>query len=103
MVAYPDGSRSDRRGQRATGCHKLRSSRSRHFTSGPPSAISVSAMSLRCLLRLHRPMLNSIVRRPEGYAALCDACGLPIERFEEGSWTRSEPLTLRIGRPANGS
>ena len=52
-------------------------------------------MSLRCIFRRHRPMLTSIMRRESGYAALCDECGLPIERSEEGRWTVSEPLLSR--------
>jgi hypothetical protein len=49
-------------------------------------------MSLRCLLLRHRPMLTSIVKRQNGYTALCDECGLPIERADEGRWTASEAL-----------
>lgn len=45
-------------------------------------------------------MLASIMRRPDGYAALCDDCGLPIERTEEGRWTPSEPLTARQDKAA---
>jgi hypothetical protein len=60
----------------------------------------VERMSIRCLVRLHRPMLNSIVRREDRYAALCDSCGLPIERFEEGRWTVAEPLLSRRNQAA---
>jgi hypothetical protein len=52
-------------------------------------------MSLRCLMGLHRPILNSIVRRADRYTALCDSCGLPIERLEEGRWTVAQPLISR--------
>jgi len=37
-------------------------------------------------------MLTSIVKRRHGYAALCDDCGLPIERPEDGRWSSAEPL-----------
>jgi hypothetical protein len=57
-------------------------------------------MSLRCLIRLHRPMLNSIVRREDRYTALCESCGLPIERSEEGRWTEAEPLLSRRDQAA---
>jgi hypothetical protein len=40
-------------------------------------------------------MLNSIVRREDRYTALCDGCGLPIERLEEGRWIEAQPLLSR--------
>jgi len=49
-------------------------------------------VSLRCFFDRHRPMLTSIVKRRHGYAALCDDCGLPIERPEDGRWSSAEPL-----------
>ena len=49
-------------------------------------------MSLACLFRLHRPMLTSIVKREGGYKALCDHCGMPIERPEVGRWAIVEPM-----------
>jgi hypothetical protein len=52
-------------------------------------------MSLRCLFDLHRPLLNSIMQRPAGYAALCEGCTLPIERSEDGRWTPCKPLAQR--------
>lgn len=58
------------------------------------------AMSFRCLFRRHRPMLTSIVRREQGFAAFCDDCGAPIERSEDGRWTASVPLLGRRGRAA---
>ncbi len=61
---------------------------------GPPSEYS-RRVSLRCLFRVHRPMLTSITRRQDRYTALCDSCGLPIERSEEGRWTAAEPLATR--------
>lgn len=54
-----------------------------------------AGVSLRCLLRAHRPMLTSIVRREGRYTALCDHCGLPIGRPEVGRWAASPPLTAR--------
>jgi len=62
-------------------------------------------MGLRCLIRAHRPMLTSIVRREGRYAALCDDCGLPIERSETGRWAASMPLVARRVQkaPASGS
>ncbi len=52
-------------------------------------------MNLRCIVRRHRPMLTSIVRRESGFAALCDECELPIERTDKGRWVVSEPLLSR--------
>ena len=46
------------------------------------------AMSLRCLFG-HRPSLTSILRRKDGYAALCDGCSLPNERRDGGRWKAS--------------
>jgi len=40
-------------------------------------------------------MLSAIVRRPTGYATLCDSCGRPLERVAEGSWVASEALYER--------
>jgi hypothetical protein len=60
----------------------------------------LQVMSLRCLVRLHRPMLNSIVRRKDRYTALCDSCGLPLERLEEGRWTEAQPLLSRRDQAA---
>jgi hypothetical protein len=60
-------------------------------------------MSLRCLFNVHRPMLTSIVRRSHGYAALCDGCGLPIERLEEGRWLTFQPLATRQDKLPDGN
>ena len=57
-------------------------------------------MSLRCLFRRHRPMLTSIMKREGGYSALCNECGLPIERGEEGRWVVAEPLLARRSEAA---
>jgi hypothetical protein len=45
-------------------------------------------------------MLNSIVRREDRYTALCDSCGLPIERSEEGRWTEAQSLLSRRDQAA---
>jgi hypothetical protein len=45
-------------------------------------------------------MLNSIVRREDRYTALCDSCGLSIERSEEGRWTETQPLVSRRDQAA---
>jgi hypothetical protein len=58
------------------------------------------AMSLRCHLGLHRPMLNSISRREHGFGALCESCSTPIERSENGRWVATQPLTSRTERRA---
>jgi hypothetical protein len=47
-------------------------------------------------------MLTSIVRRQDGYAALCDDCGLPIGRGENGRWTNAEPLLSKQHKAAYG-
>ncbi len=44
-------------------------------------------------------MLTSIVRRQDRYTALCESCGLPIERSEEGHWTPAELLASLHDRP----
>jgi hypothetical protein len=49
-------------------------------------------MSLWCLFNVHRPMLTSIVRRTDRFTALCDHCGLLIERSDESRWAQAEPL-----------
>ncbi len=50
-------------------------------------------MSLRCLIGVHRPLLNSIVRRESGFAAICEGCPTPLERGDHGQWAASQPLT----------
>ena len=45
-------------------------------------------------------MLTSIVERADGYAALCDDCGLPIERPAQGRWVASDPLIARNEKAA---
>jgi hypothetical protein len=65
-----------------------------------PKSGYFESMSFRCILGRHRPMLTSIVRRTSGFEALCDECGLPIERSEGSRWISSEPLVLRHGKTA---
>ena len=48
----------------------------------------------------HRPLLSSILQRSTGFSALCNDCGLPIERGEEGRWTQSESLIAKRDRAA---
>jgi len=62
--------------------------------------IIYARMSLRCFLGRHRPLLASISRREQGFTALCDDCGLPIERTEDGRWIASEPLVSRRDKAA---
>lgn len=57
-------------------------------------------MTLTCFFGRHRPMLASIIKRQNGYAALCDDCGLPIERAESGRWIVAEPLVSRRDKAA---
>ena len=45
-------------------------------------------------------MLTSIVKRQDRFTALCDDCGLPIERSEQGRWTVSESLVSKRGEAA---
>jgi hypothetical protein len=52
-------------------------------------------MSLFCLFGSHRPMLSAIVRRPHGYATICESCARPLERGPEGPWVASEALYER--------
>jgi len=37
---------------------------------------------------------------PEWYVALCEDCGLPIERAENGRWYGAEPLVSRRNKAA---
>jgi hypothetical protein len=57
-------------------------------------------MMLSCLFGIHRPTVASIVRRHNGYAALCEACARPLEREHNGKWVASEPLYERADRAA---
>jgi hypothetical protein len=52
--------------------------------------------SLLCVLRRHQPSMPSLARGKQGgCTALCDACGVPIERGDKGSWRASEPAMQR--------
>jgi hypothetical protein len=57
-------------------------------------------MSLRCLFGRHRPMLTSTVKRQDRYTALCDDCGVPIERSENGRWASAQALVSRQDQAA---
>jgi len=57
-------------------------------------------MSLRCLMGRHRPLLASILKREDRLTALCNDCGLPIERTENGRWSLSDPLISRRDKAA---
>lgn len=51
-------------------------------------------MSLLCLLGLHKPSPPSLNRTEQGtYTALCEDCGVPIDRKESRRWKPTEPLT----------
>lgn len=55
-------------------------------------------VSLRCLLGIHRPSPASIARRPTGYTALCESCGLPLERQESRPWRAATPIVRATER-----
>jgi hypothetical protein len=40
-------------------------------------------------------MLTSILKKEDGYTALCNDCGLPIVRSDDARWTIAEPLVSR--------
>lgn len=63
-------------------------------------SLYVPRMNLSCLFGVHRPSLASILRRQDGYAALCEGCGRPLERRENERWTASEPLYERTDHAA---
>jgi hypothetical protein len=50
-------------------------------------------MSLLCLFGRHKPSPPSVSRgKHGGYTALCDACGVPLERGDKGRWGAADPL-----------
>jgi hypothetical protein len=57
-------------------------------------AIAYAAgMSLLCVFGRHRPGTSSMARSKDGdLRALCDNCGLPLERADGGRWKVSPPL-----------
>jgi hypothetical protein len=58
----------------------------------------LAAMSILCLFGRHVPSAASITHAKRGgYRALCDGCGLPIERQDRGSWRPVEPLAKKVG------
>jgi hypothetical protein len=69
----------------------------RHRRENPGYAVAVS---FACLFGFHRPMLSSIIQRQDRFTALCDGCGLPLERPLEGRWTTAEPLASRRDKAA---
>ncbi|HJQ17216.1 MAG TPA: hypothetical protein VJ859_09460 [Allosphingosinicella sp.] len=58
------------------------------------------SMRLSCLFGIHRPSIASIVRRPAGYAGLCETCARPLEREESGRWVACDALYERSDRAA---
>jgi hypothetical protein len=49
-------------------------------------------MSWKCTLGLHRPSVVSIARKTGGLHALCEGCGVPLERTENARWRTMQPL-----------
>ncbi|WP_168176457.1 hypothetical protein [Novosphingobium sp. PC22D] len=44
-------------------------------------------MSLFCFLGRHKPSVSSMARSKKGgHAALCDNCGVPLEKIDNGPW-----------------
>ena len=81
--------------------HTLRYSHSARLSpSKRPVIPHHRPMSLRCLFKVHRPMLTSIVRRADRSIAFCDDCGSSIERSGQSRWARSEPLVSSSGQVA---
>lgn len=54
-------------------------------------------MSWKCALGLHGPSAISIARKAGGLHALCEGCGLPLERNEEDRWRLAQPLVGAAG------
>jgi hypothetical protein len=69
----------------------------RHKRENP---VYAAALSFGCLFGLHRPMLTSIIRRQDRFTGLCDTCGLPIERPNDGRWTSPMPLASQRDQTA---
>lgn len=56
-------------------------------------------MSLLCYFGRHKPSIHSLTHGKDGgYVALCEACGVPMERAENGPWRAAEALYDRVGR-----
>jgi hypothetical protein len=54
-------------------------------------------MSWKCALGLHRPSIVSIARKASGLHALCEGCGVPLERNDTGRWRTALPLVGQAG------
>jgi hypothetical protein len=58
-------------------------------------------MSLLCYFGRHKPSVQSVARgKHGGYAALCEACGVPVERGDRGPWRAADPISAH---PDHGS
>jgi len=55
-------------------------------------------MAWSCIFGSHRPSSVSVARTASGLRALCDGCGLPLERSEKGRWTPAPPLAAQAKR-----
>ena len=56
-------------------------------------------MPLFCYFGRHKPSLASTARgKRGGYVALCEACGCPLERQDNGKWHAAEPLAGRTSK-----
>lgn len=53
---------------------------------------------MRCVFGLHRPSLVSVARKDRRLEALCEGCGSPLERAENGRWAASIPLVEQTRR-----
>jgi hypothetical protein len=49
-------------------------------------------MSILCLLGIHRRSLTAIVKRESRYVSLCERCGHPMVKRDDGKWVLTEPL-----------
>jgi hypothetical protein len=52
-------------------------------------------MAWFCIFGAHRPSTVSVARTASGLRALCDGCGLPLERSKEGRWAPAPPLAAQ--------
>ncbi|TYC83762.1 hypothetical protein FMM79_18975 [Novosphingobium sp. BW1] len=54
-------------------------------------------MSLLCYFGRHKPSVHSISRGKQGgYGALCDSCGVPLERNDAGAWRVAAPSPAQV-------
>lgn len=57
-------------------------------------------MSLLCYFGRHTPSMQSISHgKHGGYAALCEACAVPLERADNRPWRAADPKYAHIDRP----